>query len=47
MKTWKITGTRRGNLVTVTVQAADRNAAVRAASHAPHMLVVYSVVLID
>jgi hypothetical protein len=47
MKTWKITGTRRGVLVTVTVQAEDHNSAVRAGSHAPHMLVVRSVVLVS
>lgn len=46
-RTWKVTGTRRGVLKTVTVEAATHSDAVRAATYAPHMLVVRDIVLQD
>lgn len=44
---WQVTGTRYGKRKVVCVRAPDWQAAVRAASHAPHMLVVYSCVMVD
>lgn len=46
-RTWKITGTRRGILKTVTVEATTHADAVRKGTYAPHMLVVRDVVLQD
>lgn len=45
MQTWKVTGTLKGKLQTVTLQATDWNDAVRKASHAGYMLCVRSAVL--
>ena len=44
---WRVTGTKRGKPQTVVVEAVDHNAAVRAGSMSPHMLVVTEAVLVD
>lgn len=44
---WQVTGTRFGKQKTVCVQALDHQAAVRAASYTPHMLVVSACVMVD
>jgi hypothetical protein len=44
---WQVTGTRYGKPKVVCVKAPDYQAAVRAASFAPHMLVVHGAVMVD
>jgi len=45
-RTWRVSGTRRGERVTVDVEATDCNEATKLGSHAPHMLVIDEVVLL-
>lgn len=45
-RVWRVTGTKNGQPVTVTVDARDHNEAIRKGSHHPHMLVVRDCVLL-
>lgn len=45
-RSWRVTGTKHGKLVTVIVQAKDHNAAVTAGSKGKHLLVVRDCVLV-